>query len=288
MASTTIEWTEATWNPVTGCTRASAGCDLCYAVTLTRRLAAMGSEKYVGLINPKKNHFNGVVRTHPNTLGEPLKRRRDTLWFVNSMSDLFHKNVPFEFIAAVFGIMAVTPHHQFQVLTKRPEIMRAFFGWIEQRNTSPIAFCVNRAEEAIGKRLSLNAPSGWPLSNVWLGTSVEDERAVNRIEELQNVPAQVRFLSCEPLIGSLDLTDRLTGIHWVIVGGESGHGARPMKAAWAEAIQGACQDQRVAYFFKQTGSALAKEWGLDSRKGSDSAEWPEAYRRLGERAMPVT
>lgn len=246
----------------------------------------MGSEKYVGLINPRRRHFNGVIRIHPDTLDQPLKRRADTLWFVNSMSDLFHKNVPFEFTAAVFSIMAITPHHQYQVLTKRPEQMQAFFDWMAEQEMPPVAFCVNAAEEAIGKRLPQKAPSDWPLRNVWLGTSVEDDRVVSRIEALQRVPAQVRFLSCEPLIGPLDLTDRLEGIHWVIVGGESGAGARPMLPEWAEAIQEACHIQRVAYFFKQTGAALAKEWGLHSRKGSDSEEWPEAYRRLGERVLP--
>ena len=287
MASSSIEWTEATWNPVTGCTRASAGCDLCYAVTMTRRLAAMGSEKYAGLINPNKHHFNGVVRIHADALDQPLRRRPDTLWFVNSMSDLFHKGVPFEFIAAVFGVMAATPQHQYQVLTKRPEQMRAFFDWVDEQPRSPVSLCTRAAATAMGRSLKVDRDTDWPLPNVWLGTSVEDERVADRIEALQSVPAQVRFLSCEPLIGPVDLTDRLSGIHWVIVGGESGSGARPMKPEWAEAIQRACHAQSVAYFFKQTGAVLAKEWGLCSKKGSDAAEWPEAHRHLGERAFPV-
>lgn len=287
MASSSIEWTEATWNPVTGCTRASAGCDLCYAVTMTRRLAAMGSEKYVGLVNPKKRHFNGVVRTHPDSLSQPLGRRPGTLWFVNSMSDLFHKGVPFEFVAAVFGVMAATPRHQYQVLTKRPERMRAFFDWLSGHEQSPVAYCMRAAAAAMNQTLTVGRDTPWPLPNVWLGTSVEDERVADRIEALQSVPAQVRFLSCEPLIGAVEVSGRLAGIHWVIVGGESGFGARPMKPEWAEAIQSACREQGVAYFFKQTGAVLAKEWGLSSKKGSDAEEWPDAHRHLGERRFPT-
>ena len=286
MASSSIEWTEATWNPVTGCTRASAGCDLCYAVTLTRRLAAMGSEKYSGLINPRKRHFNGVVRTHASALAQPLQRRKDTLWFVNSMSDLFHKAVPFEFIAAVFGVMGVTPQHQYQVLTKRPEQIQAFFDWIEKQDQEPVALCTDAAIRATGEFLKVDQNTCWPLPNVWLGTSVEDDRVVNRVTALKGVPAQVRFLSCEPLIGSIDLAGRLAGIHWVIVGGESGAGARPMEAEWAEAIQEACQAAGVAFFFKQTGAVLAREWGLSSKKGSDAEEWPETLLNLGVRAFP--
>lgn len=293
MASSSIEWTEATWNPVTGCTRASDGCDLCYAVTMTRRLAAMGqTEKYGGLINPKKKHFNGIVRQHPASLAAPFDRWKSTLWFVNSMSDLFHKDVPFAFTAAVFGVMAATPQHQYQVLTKRPEIMRAFFGWLtEQAGSTPEAlvhFCTTKAR-AFGlrhRRFAVPTVAAWPLPNVWLGTSVENDQVIQRVDELRAVPAQVRFLSCEPLIGELDLRGRLDGIHWVIVGGESGPKARPMKAEWALSIQEACRSQGVAYFFKQTGRVLAQEWGLGSTKGNHAEEWPEAYRSLGERSMP--
>lgn len=286
MATSSIEWTEATWNPVTGCTRASAGCDLCYAVTMTRRLAAMGSEKYVGLVNPKKKHFNGTVRTHPRTLAEPLRKKKSTLWFVNSMSDLFHKEVPFEFVAAVFGVMAATPQHQYQVLTKRPERMAAFFRWLDQQSGAPVEACL-RFTASEGGPAGLQAAPTWPMPNVWLGTSVEDERVADRVDALREVPAQVRFLSCEPLIGPLDLEGKLDGMHWVIVGGESGHGARPMGIEWAEAIQDACDRAGVAFFFKQTGAVLAREWGLSSKKGSKAAEWPSEHRRLGERAFPA-
>ncbi len=289
MAQSSIEWTEATWNPVSGCTRASAGCDFCYAVTMTRRLAAMGQEKYDGLINPGKSHFNGVVRMHPASLEQPLRRRRDTVYFVNSMSDLFHPEVDFEFVAAVFGVIAVTPHHKYQVLTKRPERAAAFFRWLDERGSYPVSVCTDLTsqitEGAARVETALFSPS-WPLSNVWIGTSVEDERVVERIDALREVPAQIRFLSCEPLIGELDLDDRLNGIHWVIVGGESGPNARPMRTEWAAAIQQACLEAGVAYFFKQTGRVLARKYGLGDTKGSDAAKWPDPVRKVGDRAFP--
>lgn len=249
----------------------------------------MGSEKYVGLVNPRKKHFNGVVRTHPRTLAEPFRREKATLWFVNSMSDLFHRAVPFEFIAAVFGAMALTPQHQYQVLTKRPEQMQAFFGWLDSMDSDPMTVCLAYLDKLWETGTSpprLFASREWPLPNVWLGTSVEDDRVFERIDQLRSVPAQVRFLSCEPLIGPLDLSSQLDGIHWTIVGGESGPGARPMKAEWAEAIQDACKSAGVAYFFKQTGNVLAREWGLGSKKGSDASEWPREHQHLGVREFP--
>lgn len=289
MAQSSIEWTEATWNPVSGCTRASAGCDLCYAVTMTRRLAAMGQDKYSGLVNPGKSHFNGVIRTHPDALDQPLRRRRDTVYFVNSMSDLFHPKVEFEFVAAVFGVMAATPHHKYQVLTKRPERAAAFFDWLVKRGLDPIQTCANSTfrvtDGSVEVETDLFSPT-WPLPNVWIGTSVEDERVAERIDAIREVPAQVRFLSCEPLIGPLDLSGKLKGIHWVIVGGESGHGARPMRTEWAASIQDACAEAGVAYFFKQTGRVLARELGLGDSKGSDADVWPAQVRRVGSRAFP--
>ncbi len=246
----------------------------------------MGSEKYTGLINLRKHHFNGMVRTHNNALAQPLRRKKDTLWFVNSMSDLFHEAVPFQFIAAVFGVMGTTSQHQYQVLTKRPARMQAFFDWMEIMSQEPAAYCMEAASLAMGELVKADQSTCWPLPNVWLGTSVEDNRAADRITTLQSVPAQVRFLSCEPLIGSVDLVDRLDGIHWVIVGGESGAGARPMEAEWAEQIQDACHRAGVAFFFKQTGSSLAREWGLTSKKGSDADEWPKSIQDLGQRAFP--
>lgn len=295
MAQSRIEWTEATWNPVTGCTRASDGCDLCYAVAMTRRLDAMGSEKYAGLVNPGKDHFNGVTRTHPDSLGQPFRRHKATTWFVNSMSDLFHAGVPFPFVAAVFGVMGATPHHTYQVLTKRPERAADFFAWLDDEATRqdirPADVCAAAVGEASAGETVVEwvfDPTPWPLPNVWVGTSVEDERVAGRIEALRAVPAAVRFLSCEPLIGSLDLRGRLDGVGWVIVGGESGAGARPMRAEWAEAIQAACAEADVAYFFKQTGRVLARELGLGQTKGNKAEAWPARVAAMGSRAFPAS
>lgn len=285
MAQSSIEWTQATWNPVTGCTRASAGCDMCYAVAMTRRLAAMGSEKYEGLVNPGKKHFNGKVKWHADALDQPIRQRQGKIWFVNSMSDLFHPGVPFPFVAAVFGVMGATPHHVYQVLTKRPDRATEFFRWLGDR---PAETCADAVRTATDGALSIEAePSEWPLENVWIGTSVEDERVAERIDALRDVPAAVRFLSCEPLIGPLDLHDRLNDIDWVIVGGESGPGARPMEKAWADSIQRACGDADVAYFFKQTGRVLARELGIGDGKGSDAESWPQDFGELGRREYPA-
>ena len=293
MAQSSIEWTEETWNPVVGCTRASAGCDFCYAVPMTRRLAAYGQEKYQGLINDGKRHFNGVVRTYASELGKPFRKRKGVVYFVNSMSDLFHPGVPFDFIAAVFGVMGATPHHTYQVLTKRPERAAEFFVWLnaeaDAQDLSPGTFCAYAVDretkgEVVIEAVFEDAP--WPLENVWVGTSVEDKRVVERIDALREVPASVRFLSCEPLIGELDLQGKLEGVHWVIVGGESGAGARPMQASWAAKIHAACSEASVAYFFKQAGRVLAQEWGLGNTKGGDAETWPSDFREYGERSFP--
>lgn len=208
-----IEWTDATWNPVTGCTKVSPGCAHCYAETFAERFRGVPGHPYEG-------GFDLQVR--PERLEAPLTWKRPSMVFVNSMSDLFHEDVPFEFISAVFETMRQADWHTFQVLTKRPE----------------------RAA-----RLSPDLP--WPR-NVWLGTSVENQRWTTRIEDLRKTGAYVRFLSCEPLLGPLRLD--LTDIHWVIVGGESGPKARPMKPAWAEEIRDQCQERGVPFFFKQWGA----------------------------------
>lgn len=208
-----IEWTEMTWNPVTGCTKISQGCKHCYAERMAKRLTAMGSERY-------RNGFE--VTLHPDLISVPLKWRQPRVVFVNSMSDLFHEDVPESFIRQVFDTMVVAKQHTFQILTKRAE------------------------------RLAELAPRlPWP-ANVWMGVSVEDSRVVDRIGFLQQVPAAVRFLSLEPLIGPLhDLP--LARIHWAIVGGESGPHARPMQREWATSILRQCRDAGVAFFFKQWG-----------------------------------
>lgn len=208
-----IEWTEMTWNPVTGCTKISAGCKHCYAERMAKRLQAMGQPRY-------KDGF--AVRMHEDLIDLPLKWKLPRMIFVNSMSDLFHESVPMSFIERIFETMEKCPQHTFQILTKRSARLRE-----------------------VAHQLS------WP-KNVWMGVSVEDERVSYRIDDLQTVPAQVRFLSCEPLIGPLDALP-LDGIHWVIVGGESGPGARKMNSSWVNSIAEQCRMRNVPFFFKQWG-----------------------------------
>jgi protein gp37 len=210
-----IEWTEMTWNPVTGCTKISQGCKNCYAERMARRLTAMGNARY-------RNGFR--VTLHPDLLDLPQSWRQPRVVFVNSMSDLFHEEIPDDFIAGVFSSMRRARRHTFQILTKR------------------------------GDRLAKLAPRlPWP-ENVWMGVSVEDGRVVDRISHLQKVPAAVRFLSLEPLIGPLDALP-LVGIDWAIVGGESGPHARPMRREWVNSILQQCRAAGVAFFFKQWGGA---------------------------------
>lgn len=208
-----IEWTEATWNPVTGCSKLSAGCKHCYAERLAARLQKMGNGRY-------RDGFS--VTLHHDLVDLPRRWREPRLIFVNSMSDMFHERVPSEFIQRVFATMRDCPQHTFQVLTKRSSRLREL------------------ASELV-----------WS-PNVWMGVSVEDARVAHRIADLRVVPAAVRFLSCEPLIGPLDNLS-LKGIHWVIVGGESGPGARPMRTEWIRSIYSQCQKADVPFFFKQWG-----------------------------------
>lgn len=249
--NTHIEWSDATWNPVTGCTRVSAGCDNCYAVRVTRRNAGMGHAKYQGLIEPGKHHFNGVIKLHLETLEKPLRWRRPRKIFVNSMSDLFHRDVPVDFIEQVIEVMRRANWHTFQVLTKRPE-----------------------------RAASLTRRHGWDWPpNVWLGTSVEDGYVLRivRIDRLREVPHVQRFVSFEPLIGYVR-APVLTGISWAIVGGESGPGAREMKEAWVRALLWECRRQGVAFFFKQLGSVWARRVGASTPKGGALEDLPEDLR----------
>lgn len=227
-----IEWTEATWNPVTGCDKVSAGCDHCYALDLAKRLKAMGADKYQADGDPRTSGPGFAVTIHPESLDQPRRWRAPRTVFVNSMSDLFHARVPLEFIQRVFDVMLDTPQHTYQVLTKRP--LRA-------------------------ARLAEQLP--WP-ANVWLGTSVESLDVAARVDHLRRVPSVVRFLSCEPLLGPLDGLD-LTGIDWVIAGGESGPNYRPMDIRWARGIRDLCVATQVPFFFKQwdgrTPRALGRE-----------------------------
>ncbi|MFC4950788.1 DUF5131 family protein [Pseudonocardia sp. GCM10023141] len=226
-----IEWTEVTWNPTTGCDRISAGCDHCYALTLAKRLKGMGSAKYQNDGDPRTSGPGFDVTTHEDTLTAPLRWREPRVVFVNSMSDLFHARVSREFVARVFAVMAATPQHTYQVLTKRATRLR---------------------------RLAPDLP--WP-ANVWMGVSVENLQVAHRVEELRQVPAAVRFLSCEPLLGPLAGGLDLSGIGWVIAGGESGPHARPMDPGWVEEIRDVCLEAGVPFFFKQWGGRTPKAGG---------------------------
>ncbi len=238
-----IEWTEATWNPVAGCTPVSPGCLNCYAARMALRLeacgAANGCAKYIGTAKRARDGrpvFTGKINTDEGALNLPRGWRKPRRIFVNSMSDLFHEGVPVEFIQRVFNVMEECPQHDFQVLTKRPE-----------------------------RALELAEKLPWP-GNVWMGTSVENAVYIHRIHTLRRIPAKTRFLSCEPLIGRIPRLP-LEGIHWVIVGGESGPGARPMEPEWVTQIRDRCVAQDVPFFFKQWGGVQKSKTGreLDSR-----------------------
>lgn len=227
MATSKIEWTNTTWNPLTGCSKISPGCKNCYADRMSKRLQAMGVEKY-------RNAFR--LTTHISSLDEPYAWKKPRMVFVNSMSDLFHKDVKLSFIKKVFSVMNENPMHQFQVLTKRSE-----------------------------RLLEVSSELKW-TKNIWMGVSVENRDYKYRIKHLQKVPAKVRFLSVEPFLGPLGRTN-LRGIHWVIVGGESGPRARGMDAAWVREVRDQCIEKDIPFFFKQWGGVQKKKTGrtLDRR-----------------------
>jgi protein gp37 len=231
-----IEWTQATWNPTTGCDRVSRGCDNCYAMALAKRLKAMGQPRYQRDGDPRTSGPGFGVTCHPDALALPYSWKRPRLVFVNSMSDLFHAQVPLDFVRQVFEVMGDTPQHTYQLLTKRARRLR---------------------------RLAGSLP--WP-PNVWMGVSVEDVDVLDRVDDLRVVPAAIRFLSCEPLLGPLDSLD-LAGIDWVIAGGESGRDARPMDVAWVLDLRDRCASGGVPFFFKQWGGRTSKSNGrtLDGR-----------------------
>lgn len=241
MATSKIEWTENTWNPVTGCTKISSGCKFCYAEIMTRRLKAMGQEKY-------KNGFE--VTLHPGTLEEPYLWKKPKMIFVNSMSDLFHKDVPVEYIQKIFKVMNENPQHVFQILTKRADILRYY-----------------DSEELLN----------WS-HNIWMGVTVEDHKVINRIDLLRAVGARVKFLSCEPLISDLPDLD-LQNIDWVIVGGESGRTPRPIQEEWVINIKMQCELQQVAFYFKQWGGTNKKKSGrlLQGKTYSEIPLFPNPY-----------
>lgn len=248
MAETAIEWTDVTWNPVAGCSIVTAGCTNCYAMRMAQRLEAMGVEKYIGLTRKsgKRAIWNGVVREDRDALAIPHGWRKPRKIFVNSMSDLFHDAVSEAFIVEVWRVIRETPHHNYQILTKRPDRM---------------AELVSRAIPDV-------------LPNVWLGTSVESADVISRIDDLRRVPAAIRFISFEPLIGPVGKLN-LTDVHWAIVGGESGLNARPIREAWIDEIQAQCDAHSTAFFFKQWGT-----WGKDNKKRSKKANGREYRGRI--------
>lgn len=223
MKPTKIEWTQASWNPTIGCDKVSSGCKNCYAEAMAKRLQAIGNPDY-------KDGF--AFKMLPQRLDEPKRNKKPTLYFVNSMSDLFHQKMDFGFLERIMQVIADTPHHQYQILTKRPHTMKEYFS---KREIPP---------------------------NVWLGTTVESSKVKSRIDLIRDLNASVKWLSCEPLISDLGELD-LRGIDWVIAGGESGANARAMKEEWVLNIKRQCEAQNVAFFFKQWGA-----WGSDGVKRS--------------------
>lgn len=361
---TSIEWTDKTWNPTRGCSRVSPGCDNCYAMRQAHRFSGPGNP-YEGLTKlkrpavgdvlkegrkPGRVDWTGKVVLVPRQLAVPLKRKKPTTWFVNSMSDLFHEALSNEDIAAVFGVMAACPQHRFQLLTKRPKRMLEWYEWVAQKDVRHRLARPLQALHAIDVACQLHASEhhpglfghgsiggrGWPLPNVWLGVSVEDQpTADERIPLLLQVPAAIRFVSAEPLLGPVDLTrlnldetcacgrparfdafathcdcDHCMGVQepvawhsldWVIVGGESGRGARPFDIAWARNIIAQCRGAAVPVFVKQLGALpymrepgwehgwaveddVRARWPTSGKKGGDISEWPEDLR---VREMPV-
>jgi len=244
MSDTSIEWTDATWNPVAGCSVLSPGCTNCYAMRMAARLEAMGVAKYRGLTrrSGKRTVWTGRIRLDRGSLEAPLAWRKPRMIFVNSMSDLFHDDVPFAHVADVWSVMARAPRHTFQILTKRPERLVAFAARLPK------------------------------LPNVWLGTSVESADYLHRIDTLREVDAAIRFVSFEPLLGPVGTAD-LADIDWAIVGGESGPRARPIEAAWVNEIRRNCRRTKTAFFFKQWGGPNKARTGR-SLNGRTWDEYP--------------
>ncbi len=332
MGETTIAWTNTTWNPLRGCTRVSEGCRNCYAERVAARFAGPG-QPYEGTVTGK-GRWSGHVRLVHEHLGDPLRWTRPRMVFVNSMSDLFHESVPDEFIAAVFGVMASSSRHTFQVLTKRPERMRSWFEWIaaQARELEDIVGETPPAGRGEASACGIMASSlvtddrmlrpayhaAWPLPNVWLGVSVEDQAAADtRIPLLLSTPAAIRWISAEPLLGQVDLSawvrpswgelrpsamggsarPLMPPLDWVVVGGESGPGARPCNVEWIRGVVAQCRAGARPCFVKQLGACFADsvngvagpqacvppEYGrpvtrLEHPKGGDPAEWAADLR----------
>lgn len=276
--STKIQWSEETWNPTTGCDQISPGCENCYALTLAARLKRMGQAKYQNDGDPRTSGPGFGLTLHDDALDLPLRWKKPRLVFVDSMSDLFHTDVPEEFIAWVFAVMALTPRHTYQILTKRSqrchevvnaptfglEVMKQFIALVPE----------------MGQTMFTERWPGWPLPNVWLGVSIETPRYKFRLDWLRRTRAALRFASLEPLLDDLGSLD-FEGIGWAIVGGESGADARPMHLAWAYSVVRQCEEQGVPVFVKQLGSVWAKKNHCSHHKGGEPSEWP-AHLRVRE------
>jgi protein gp37 len=322
--ATEIQWADASWNPSTGCDRVSPGCDHCYAMTQAKRLKAMGQARYQRDGDPRTSGPGFGVSTHQDALDWPLRKKKPLKIFVNSMSDLFHDAVPDEFIAQVFAVMAATPQHTYQILTKRHARMRSLLNdycrcgaghtpGVHFRSAMEWAATPHSPTYVKGLESGLFHRAQWPLPNVWLGVSVEDQHWADiRIPALLETPAAVRFLSCEPLLGPVhlerylwlvgastagpfrDYAGRTRGrgggiggqaitsvpardLHWMIVGGESGPGARPMEIEWAQSLVRECREAGVTPFVKQLGAIRGRELGIDSH-GADWDAWPADLR----------
>ena len=300
MSTTSIEWTDKTWNPVVGCSIVSKGCDNCYAMKMAGRLEAMGQEKYKGLTRKTESGrtiWTGKVSFSEKALLEPLSIKKPTKFFVDSMGDLFHEHVPFDWVDKVFAVMALTPQHTYQVLTKRAERMAEYLtskGRIRAIYELVAEYCDVKA---------IDTPATFlPLPNVWLGTSIEDQKTADeRIPHLLRVPAKVRFLSCEPLLGPIDLTKIKASscssyhpleshpisspdnplISWVIVGGESGPKARPMHPDWVRSLRDQCEAAGVSFFFKQWG-----EWREVDEDSEELEHFDRIVNGLGNEGRP--
>lgn len=290
MAGTSIEWTAGddgaagrVWNPVTGCDKVSPGCGLprfegdaaggCYALVMARRLKAMGQPKYQNDGDPRTSGQGFALTLHPDVLTVPLRWRKPSRVFVNSMSDLGHARVGPEFLARVWATMAATPQHTYQILSKRPERLRRILTapGFQDSMLAALAGLPTGRHAALGEGYA-----SWPLPNVWLGTSIELDRYARRAAELRSTPAAIRMLSLEPLLGPLPSLD-LAGIDWILIGGESGPGARPLDLAWARDLIARARAAGSAVFVKQLGTCWAREHGRGG-KGTEWEGWPQDLR----------
>ncbi len=297
MADSSIEWTEKTLNPTTGCDKISAGCDNCYALLMAKRLKAMGQAKYQNDGHPVTSGPGFALTMHPDVLSEPLRWTKPATVFVNSMSDLFHAKVTREFLARFWAVMAATPQHTYQILTKRPARMarilndlcdcgaghrpgvhfKSAMSWAAtQHSPTYVPGLTSRA----GRLAMTHLDEMMPLPNVWLGTSIELDKHTSRADALRDTPAAVRFISAEPLLGPLPSLD-LTGIDWLIVGGESGPGSRRLDLGWVRELAAKAEDSGTALFIKQLGSVWARETSVGGElvartdpKGGHWENWP--------------